>query len=97
MKSHAALGITGRVGHFIAAPARRITGVNTDRIEEDISGDTEDEPGLVFFVFCVGRRTGIAKVSCRESLIRNTLAGAVGADPVYCVKTAVFRRRCHQA
>ena len=97
MKSHAAPVITGRVGHFRTASARRITGVNTDSIEEDISGDAEDDPGLISFVLCVDCRAGIVKVSCRESLIQNTPAGAVGADPVYCVKTAVFRRRCRQA
>jgi selenocysteine-specific elongation factor len=85
---HIILGTAGHVDHGKTALVRYITGVNTDRLKEEIARGITIELGFAPFVLPDGQRIGIVDVPGHEKFIKNMLAGATGIDLVLFVIAA---------
>ncbi|MDR0905217.1 MAG: selenocysteine-specific translation elongation factor [Oscillospiraceae bacterium] len=82
------LGTAGHIDHGKTSLVRYITGVNTDRLKEEISRGITIELGFAPFVLPDGQRIGIVDVPGHERFIKNMLAGATGIDVVLFVIAA---------
>ena len=77
---HIVLGTAGHVDHGKTTLVQRITGVNTDRLKEEISRGITIELGFAPFTLPNGQRVGVVDVPGHERFVKNMLAGATGID-----------------
>ena len=77
---HIIIGTAGHVDHGKTALVKALTGIDTDRLEEEKRRGVTIEPGFAYIDFDDGSRAGIIDVPGHERFIRNMLAGAGGID-----------------
>ncbi|MCL2662356.1 MAG: selenocysteine-specific translation elongation factor [Oscillospiraceae bacterium] len=74
------IGTAGHVDHGKTTLVKALTGIDTDRLEEEKRRGVTIEPGFAYLDFEDGRRAGIIDVPGHERFIRNMLAGSGGVD-----------------
>lgn len=74
------IGTAGHVDHGKTALIKALTGIDTDRLEEEKKRGITIELGFAHLDFDDGTRAGIVDVPGHEKFIRNMLAGAGGID-----------------
>jgi len=77
---HVIIGTAGHVDHGKTALVKALTGIDTDRLEEEKRRGVTIEPGFAYLDFDDGSRAGLIDVPGHERFIRNMLAGAGGID-----------------
>jgi selenocysteine-specific elongation factor len=77
---HVIIGTAGHVDHGKTALVKALTGIDTDRLEEEKRRGITIELGFAYLDFDDGIRAGIVDVPGHEKFIRNMLAGAGGID-----------------
>jgi len=77
---HIIIGTAGHVDHGKTALVKALTGIDTDRLEEEKRRGVTIEPGFAYLDFDDGSRAGLIDVPGHERFIRNMLAGAGGID-----------------
>ena len=77
---HVIIGTAGHVDHGKTALVKALTGIDTDRLEEEKRRGVTIEPGFAYIDFDDGNRAGIIDVPGHERFIRNMLAGSGGID-----------------
>ena len=77
---HVIIGTAGHVDHGKTALIKALTGIDTDRLEEEQRRGVTIELGFAYLDFEDGTRAGIIDVPGHERFIRNMLAGAGGID-----------------
>ena len=82
------LGTAGHIDHGKTALVRALTGVETDRLEEERRRGITIDLGFARFAPEGGRSFGVVDVPGHEGFIRNMLAGATGMDVVLLVVAA---------
>jgi selenocysteine-specific elongation factor len=79
------IGTAGHVDHGKTALIRALTGMETDRLEEEKRRGMSIELGFAYFDLPDGSRAGIVDVPGHEKFIRQMLSGAYGMDLVMLV------------
>ncbi|MBM3240032.1 selenocysteine-specific translation elongation factor [Candidatus Poribacteria bacterium] len=79
------IGTAGHVDHGKTALIRALTGMETDRLEEEKRRGLSIELGFAYFDLPDGSRAGIVDVPGHEKFIRQMLSGAYGMDLVMLV------------
>ena len=74
------IGTAGHVDHGKTSLIDAITGINTDRLEEEKRRGITIELGFAYLDLPDGQKAGIIDVPGHEKFIRNMLAGAGGID-----------------
>lgn len=74
------IGTAGHVDHGKTCLIRALTGIDTDRLEEEKRRGITIELGFAYLDLPNGERAGIIDVPGHEKFIRNMLAGAGGID-----------------
>lgn len=74
------IGTAGHVDHGKTCLIRALTGIDTDRLEEEKRRGITIELGFAYLDLPDGGRAGIIDVPGHEKFIRNMLAGAGGVD-----------------
>lgn len=74
------IGTAGHVDHGKTCLIRALTGIDTDRLEEEKRRGITIELGFAYLDLPTGERAGIIDVPGHEKFIRNMLAGAGGID-----------------
>jgi len=82
------LGTAGHIDHGKTALVKALTGVDTDRLQEEKARGITIELGFADFAPREGLRMGVVDVPGHEGFIRNMLAGATGMDLVLMVVAA---------
>jgi selenocysteine-specific elongation factor len=82
------LGTAGHIDHGKTALVKVLTGVDTDRLQEEKARGITIELGFADFVPRDDLRMGVVDVPGHEGFIRNMLAGATGMDLVLMVVAA---------
>jgi len=77
---HVIIGTAGHVDHGKTTLVKALTGIDTDRLEEEKRRGVTIEPGFAFVDFDDGSRAGLIDVPGHERFIRNMLAGSGGVD-----------------
>jgi selenocysteine-specific elongation factor len=77
---HVIIGTAGHVDHGKTALIKALTGIDTDRLEEEKKRGITIELGFAHLDFEDGLQAGIVDVPGHEKFIRNMLAGAGGID-----------------
>ena len=77
---HVIIGTAGHVDHGKTALVKALTGVDTDRLEEEKRRGLTIEPGFARLDFADGTFAGVVDVPGHEKFIKNMLAGAGGID-----------------
>lgn len=77
---HVIIGTAGHVDHGKTALVKALTGIDTDRLEEEKRRGVTIELGFAYIDFEDGTRAGVIDVPGHERFIRNMLAGAGGID-----------------
>ena len=77
---HVVIGTAGHVDHGKTTLVKALTGIDTDRLEEEKRRGVTIEPGFAYIDFEDGSRAGVVDVPGHERFIRNMLAGAGGID-----------------
>ncbi|MCL2628652.1 MAG: selenocysteine-specific translation elongation factor [Oscillospiraceae bacterium] len=77
---HIIIGTAGHVDHGKTTLVKALTGIDTDRLEEEKRRGVTIEPGFAYLDFDDGTRAGIIDVPGHERFIRNMLAGSGGVD-----------------
>ena len=77
---HVIIGTAGHVDHGKTALIKALTGIDTDRLEEEKRRGITIELGFAYLDFNDGARAGIVDVPGHEKFIRTMLAGAGGVD-----------------
>ena len=85
---HLIIGTAGHVDHGKTALVKALTGIDTDRLEEEKRRGVTIEPGFAYLDFDDGNRAGIIDVPGHERFIRNMLAGSGGIDMAMLVVAA---------
>lgn len=88
MSSNIIIGTAGHVDHGKTSLIRALTGIETDRLQEEQQRGITIELGFAWFDLPDGRRAGIIDVPGHERFVRNMLAGAAGIDLVLLVVAA---------
>lgn len=78
--NHLIIGTAGHVDHGKTCLIKALTGIDTDRLEEEKRRGITIELGFASIVLDDGRQAGIVDVPGHEKFIRNMLAGAGGID-----------------
>ncbi len=76
------VGTAGHVDHGKSSLVQALTGVNPDRLQEEIDRGLTIELGFARLDSAAGPEIGIVDVPGHEDFIRNMLAGATGVDLV---------------
>src|SRR5437773_8123472 len=84
----AVVGTAGHIDHGKTALARRLTGVDTDRLPEEKKRGISIDLGFAPLVTPAGIRVGIVDVPGHERFVKNMLAGVGGIDLVLLVIAA---------
>ena len=74
------IGTAGHVDHGKTMLIQALTGIDTDRLQEEKKRGITIELGFAYLDFPNGQRVGIIDVPGHEKFIRNMLAGAGGVD-----------------
>lgn len=74
------IGTAGHVDHGKTCLVNALTGINTDRLEEEKRRGITIELGFAYLDLPDGQKAGIIDVPGHEKFIRNMLAGAGGID-----------------
>ena len=82
------IGTAGHIDHGKTTLCARITGVQTDRLQEEKERGISIELGFAFFDLPGGMRCGVIDVPGHEKFVRQMIAGAVGVDMVMLVVAA---------
>ncbi len=82
------LGTAGHIDHGKTALVKALTGVDTDRLQEEKARGITIDLGFAELVPHEGLHLGIVDVPGHEGFIRNMLAGATGMDLVLMVVAA---------
>ena len=77
---HVIIGTAGHVDHGKTALIRALTGIDTDRLQEEKKRGITIELGFAHLDFPDGTQAGIVDVPGHEKFIKNMLAGAGGID-----------------
>ncbi|MCL2221130.1 MAG: selenocysteine-specific translation elongation factor [Oscillospiraceae bacterium] len=77
---HVIIGTAGHVDHGKTTLVKALTGIDTDRLDEEKRRGVTIEPGFAYLDFDDGTRAGIIDVPGHERFIRNMLAGSGGID-----------------
>ena len=88
MDSNLIIGTAGHVDHGKTALIRALTGIETDRLQQEKQRGITIELGFAWFDLPDGRRAGIIDVPGHERFVKNMLAGAAGIDIVLLVVAA---------
>lgn len=86
--AHVIIGTAGHIDHGKTSLIRALTGIETDRFEEEKRRGITIDLGFAYFDLPSGKRAGIVDVPGHERFIRNMLAGASGVDLVLLVISA---------
>ena len=78
MDSSFLIGTAGHVDHGKTTLVQALTGINTDRLEEERRRGMSIELGFAEFRLPSGRSAGIVDVPGHERFLKNMLAGATG-------------------
>ncbi|HEY9722187.1 MAG TPA: selenocysteine-specific translation elongation factor, partial [Oscillatoriaceae cyanobacterium] len=82
------IGTAGHVDHGKTTLIRALTGVDTDRLEEEKRRGMTIDLGFAPFKLSSGRLAGVVDVPGHEKFLKNMLAGAGGMDLVLLVVAA---------
>jgi selenocysteine-specific elongation factor len=82
------IGTAGHVDHGKTALIKALTGIETDRLDEEKQRGLSIELGFAYFDLPDGSRAGIVDVPGHEKFIRQMLSGAYGMDLVMLVVDA---------
>ena len=82
------IGTAGHVDHGKTTLIRALTGVDTDRLEEEKRRGMTIDLGFAPFKLPGGRQAGVVDVPGHEKFLKNMLAGASGLDMVMLVVAA---------
>lgn len=74
------IGTAGHVDHGKTALIQRLTGINTDRLQEEQERGLTIDLGFAWLQLPSGAWAGIVDVPGHERFVRNMLAGATGID-----------------
>ena len=77
---HVIIGTAGHVDHGKTALIKALTGIDTDRLQEEKKRGITIELGFAHLDWPDGTQAGIVDVPGHEKFIRNMLAGAGGID-----------------
>ena len=77
---HVIIGTAGHVDHGKTLLVKALTGIDTDRLQEEKKRGITIELGFAHIDFEDGTRAGIVDVPGHEKFIKNMLAGAGGID-----------------
>lgn len=78
--NHVIIGTAGHVDHGKTCLIKALTGIDTDRLEEEKKRGITIELGFAYLDLPDGNRAGIIDVPGHERFIKNMLAGAGGID-----------------
>ena len=78
--NHSIIGTAGHVDHGKTCLIKALTGIDTDRLEEEKKRGITIELGFAYLTLPDGSRVGIVDVPGHERFIKNMLAGAGGID-----------------
>ena len=76
------LGTAGHVDHGKTSLIRALTGIETDRLKEEIKRGITIELGFAYLDLPCGHRLGIVDVPGHEKFVKNMVAGVMGMDLV---------------
>ena len=82
------IGTAGHIDHGKTTVIKRLTGIETDRWEEEKKRGITIDLGFAYFDLPSGQRAGIIDVPGHEKFIKNMLAGVSGIDLVLFVVSA---------
>lgn len=82
------VGTAGHVDHGKTTLVKALTGIDTDRLQEEKKRGITIELGFAFFDLPSGLRAGVVDVPGHERFIKNMLAGVSGIDLVVLVIAA---------
>lgn len=82
------IGTAGHIDHGKTTIIKRLTGIETDRWEEEKKRGITIDLGFAYFDLPNGQRAGIIDVPGHEKFIKNMLAGVSGIDLVLFVVSA---------
>jgi selenocysteine-specific elongation factor len=85
---HVIIGTAGHVDHGKSQLIKALTGIETDRLQEEKARGISIELGFAYLTLPSGRRAGIVDVPGHERFIKNMLAGVSGIDLVLLVIAA---------
>ncbi|GIX05801.1 MAG: selenocysteine-specific translation factor [Candidatus Poribacteria bacterium] len=85
---HLIIGTAGHVDHGKTTLIRALTGIETDRLEEEKRRGLSIELGFAYFELPDGHRVGIVDVPGHERFLDTMLAGAYGMDLILLVVSA---------
>ncbi|MGV8057177.1 MAG: selenocysteine-specific translation elongation factor [Smithellaceae bacterium] len=85
---HFVLGTAGHVDHGKTALIKALTGVDTDRLQEEKERGITIELGFASLTLPSGQTVGIVDVPGHEKFIKNMVSGAAGIDCVLMVIAA---------
>ncbi len=82
------LGTAGHIDHGKTTLIKALTGIDTDRLEEEKKRGISIELGFAHLSLPSGQRLGVIDVPGHERFVKNMLAGATGIDMVLLVVAA---------
>lgn len=82
------VGTAGHIDHGKTALVRALTGIDTDRLEEEKRRGISIDLGFAHLDLAPGVRAGFVDVPGHERFVKNMLAGAAGIDVVLLVVAA---------
>ena len=85
---HIIVGTAGHIDHGKTTLIRALTGINTDRLEEEQKRGISIDLGFSHFDISPEERIGIIDVPGHEKFLKNMLAGVAGMDLVMLVVAA---------
>lgn len=85
---HVVIGTAGHIDHGKTTLIKALTGIETDRLKEEIKRGITIDLGFAWFDLPGGRRAGIVDVPGHERFIKNMLAGVSGIDIVLLIVSA---------
>lgn len=85
---HIIIGTAGHVDHGKTTLIKALTGIDTDRLKEELERGMTIDLGFAFLSLAGGQLAGIVDVPGHERFLRNMLAGATGVDVVLLVIAA---------
>ncbi|OQY29991.1 MAG: selenocysteine-specific translation elongation factor [Candidatus Cloacimonetes bacterium 4572_55] len=85
---HIIIGTAGHIDHGKTALIQALTGVNTDRLQEERDRGISIVLGFTELILPSGTQAGIIDVPGHEKFVRNMLAGVAGVDLILFVVAA---------